>query len=57
MRVCVKRLIQHEAKSSAIFALRHPLNAVFFVHINIGGALSILLYVLVILLGAVFLST
>ena len=37
---CVKRLIQHEAKPSAVFASRHLPNAVFFVHTNIGGALS-----------------
>ena len=24
MRVCVERLIQHEAKPSAVFALKHP---------------------------------
>ena len=40
---CVKRLIQHEAKPSAVFASRHPLSAVFFVHTSIGGAFSIVL--------------
>ena len=32
MRVCVERLIQHEVKPSAVFALQHPLSTVFFVH-------------------------
>ena len=54
---CVKRLIQHEAKPSAVFALRHPPSAVFFIHTSIGSALSVILYFLVIWLRAIFSST
>ena len=50
-RGCFKKLIQHEAKPSAVFALRHPPSVVYT---SIGGALSVTLYSLVILL---FLST
>ena len=57
MRVCVERLIQHEAKPSAVFASRHPPSAIFFVHTSIGGALSVILYFLVVWLGAIFSST
>ena len=32
-RVCVEKLIQHEVKLA--FASRHPLSAVFFIHISI----------------------
>ena len=53
----VKRPIQHEAKPSAVFALRHPPSAVFFVHTSIGSALSVTLYFLVVWLGAIFYST
>ena len=53
----VERLIQHEAKPSAVFALRHPLSAVFFVHTGIGGALSVILYFLVVWLRVIFSST
>ena len=56
MRVCVKRLIQHEAKLSAVFASRHPLSTVFSVH-TCSGALSVILYFLVVWLGAIFSST
>ena len=57
-RVRVERLIQHEAKPSAVFASRHPLSAVFFVHTSIGGALSVILYFLAIVwLRAIFSST
>ena len=45
-RVCVERLIQHEAKPSAVFASRHPLSTAFFVHTSIGGALSVIIIVL-----------
>ena len=31
-KVCVERLIQHEVKPSAVFALRHPPSAVFLKH-------------------------
>ena len=57
MRERVERLIQHEAKLSAVFALRHPPSAVFFVHTSIGGALSVILNFLVVLRGAIFSST
>ena len=57
MRGHVERLIQHEAKPSAVFALGHPPSAVFFVHTNIGSALSVILYFLVIWLEAIFSST
>ena len=36
MRGGVERLIQHEAKLSAVFASRHLPSAVFFLHISIG---------------------
>ena len=49
------RLIQHKAKLSVVFASRY--SAVFFVLANIGSALSVLLYFLVVLLGAIFLIT
>ena len=40
MRERVERLIQHEVKPNAVFAWRHPLNAVFFIHTSIGGVLT-----------------
>ena len=56
--VFTERLIQHEAKPSAVFALRHPPSTVFFVHTSKGSAaLSVILRFLVVLLGAIFLST
>ena len=42
---------------SVVFALRHHLSAVLFIHTSVGDALSVILYFLVILLGALFLST
>ena len=57
MRGRVERLIQHEAKPGAVFASRHPPRAVFFVHTSIGGALCVILYFLVVWLGAIFSST
>ena len=56
---CVERLIQHEAKPSAIhvFALRHSPSAVFFIHTSIGCASSFILYFLVIWLTVAFSST
>jgi len=56
MRGSVERLIQHKAKPSAVFASRQPPSAVFFIHISIGGALTVILYFLVVWLGATFLS-
>ena len=56
-RECVEKLIQHETKPSAVFASRHPLSAVFFVHTSIGSTLSVILYFLVVWLGAIFSST
>ena len=53
----VERLIQHEVKPSAVFASRHPLSIVFFIHTSIGGALSVILYFLVIWFGVIFSST
>ena len=54
----VERLIQYEAKLSAVFASRHPPpSTVLFVHTSIDSALSVLLYFLVVLLGVIFLST
>ena len=53
----VKRLIQHLVSPRAVFALRHPPSAVIFIHRSIGGALSVILYFLVIWLGAIFSST
>ena len=53
----VERLIQHEAKPSAVFASRHPPSAVFFIHTSIGSALTVILYFLVVWLGAIFSST
>ena len=41
----VERLIQHEAKPSAVFASRHPSSTIFFIHKQ-GGALSVILYFL-----------
>ena len=55
-RGCVERLIQHEVKQSAVFASRHPPSAVFFIHTRIGGALSVILYFLVVWFGAIFSS-
>ena len=40
-----------------LFALRHPPRAVFFIHTSIGIALNIILYFLVIWLGAISSST
>ena len=37
----VERQIQHEAKPSAVFVLRHPPSAVFFIHTR-GGALTVI---------------
>ena len=52
----VERLIQHEAKLSAVFASRHPPpSAVFFIHTR-GDALTVILYFLVVWLGAIFSS-
>ena len=56
-RGCFKRLIQNEAKPSAVFALRHLPSAVFFIHTSIGGALTVILYFLVVWLRAIFSST
>jgi len=56
MRGCVERLIQHEAKPSAVFASRHSPSAVFFIHTSIDGALIVIMYFLVVWLGATFLS-
>ena len=53
----VERLIQHEVKPSAVFASRHPPSAVFFIHTSIGGALTVILYFLVVWLRAIFSST
>ena len=53
----VERLIQHEAKPSAVFASRYPPRAVFFVHTSIGGALNVILYFLVVWLRTIFSST
>jgi len=55
-RVCVERLIQHEAKPSAVFASRHSPSAVFYIHTSIGSALIVILYFLVVWLRATFLS-
>ena len=52
-----ERLIQHEAKPSAVFASRHPSSAVFFIHTSIGGALTVILYFLVVWFRAIFSST
>ena len=52
-----ERLIQHEAKPSAVFASRHPSSVVFFIHTNIGGALTVILYFLVVWFRAIFSST
>ena len=56
MRGCVERLIQHEAKPSAVFASRHPPSTVFCCTHKQGGALSVILYFLVVWLGAIFSS-
>ena len=53
----MSRLIQQEAKLSAVFALTHPLSAVFFIHTSIGGALTVILYFLVVWLREIFSST
>ena len=55
MRGCVERL--HETKLSAVFASRHPMSAVFFIHTSIGSALTVILHLLVVWLGATFLSS
>ena len=39
-------------KPSAVFASRHPPSVVFFIHTNIGSALSAILYFLVVRLGS-----
>ena len=57
MRGHIERLIQHKAKPSAVFASRHPPSAVFFIHTSIGGAESVILYLLVVWLGEIFFST
>ena len=57
MRGRVKRLIQYKAKPSAVFASRHPPSTVFFIHTSIGGHLTVILYFLVVWLGANFSST
>ena len=57
MKRRVKKLIQHEAKPSAIFSSRHPPSALLHVHKSIGGALSVILYFLVVWLGVIFSST
>ena len=44
-------------KPSAVFALRHPPSAAFFIHSSIGSALTVILYFLVVWLGAIFSST
>ena len=49
--------MQYEAKPSVVLASRHPQVAVFFIHTSIGSALSIILYFLVVWLGAIFCST
>ena len=56
-RVRVKRLIQLEAKPSAVFASRHPPSAVSFIYTSIGGALTVILDFLVVWLRAIFSST
>ena len=38
----VERQIQHETKPSAVFVLRHPLSAVFFIHMSLGSALTVI---------------
>ena len=50
-RGCVERLIQHEAK------LRHPPEYCIFRTHKQGGALSVILYFLVVWLEAIFSST
>ena len=55
-RGCVERLIQHEAKPCAVFASRHSPSAVLFIHTSIGSALIVILYFLVVWVGATFLS-
>jgi len=49
MRGCVERLIQHETKPSAVFALKHP-RVLYFscTQAYVGDALSVILYFLVI---------
>ena len=49
MKGCVERQIQHSALPRAVFASRHYLSAVFFIHTSIGGALIVILYFLVVL--------
>ena len=56
-RVRVKRLIQLEAKPSAVFDSRHPPSAVSFIYTSIGGALTVILDFLVVWLRAIFSST
>jgi len=48
MRMCVEKLIQHEAKPSAVLASKTPLSAVFLIYPSIGGALIVILYFLVV---------
>ena len=49
---CVERLIQHEAKPSAVFSSRHSPSAAFFIHTSIRSALSVILYFMFVLLSA-----
>ena len=55
-RGCDERLMQYEAKLSAVFASRHPLSAVLFIRTSISSTLIAILYFLVVWLGATFLS-
>ena len=52
-RVCVEGLIQNEVKPSAVFSLRYPR----LLYTSIGGALSVILYFLVVLFGVTFSSS
>ena len=40
-----------------LFASRHPLSAIFFIHTSIGGALRVILYFLVMWLRTIFSKT
>ena len=46
-----------QGKVECCICLETPPNAVFFIHTSIGGALSVILYFLVVWLGAIFSNT
>jgi len=56
-RGCVERLIQHEAKPSAVFALRHSPSVIFLKQHMHRRCFNCYIVLPVVLFGAAFLST